>query len=53
MAGYVSADGYGDVNLATQTAPSSRFKNVVFAKGGPLLQPSGKSGYYRRKRIYG
>ncbi|MGA2679240.1 MAG: glycoside hydrolase family 44 protein [Sedimentisphaerales bacterium] len=36
MAGYVSADGNGDVNLVTQTAPSSRFKNAVFVKGAPF-----------------
>jgi Glycoside hydrolase family 44 len=41
MAGYVSADGSGDVNLTTQTAPSSRFKNVVFAKGAPFCSPPG------------
>ncbi|MGA2171911.1 MAG: glycoside hydrolase family 44 protein [Sedimentisphaerales bacterium] len=41
MAGYVSADGNGDVNLATQTAPSSRFKKVVFAKGAPFCSPPG------------
>ncbi|MGD0573646.1 MAG: glycoside hydrolase family 44 protein [Sedimentisphaerales bacterium] len=39
MAGYVSADGNGEVNLVTQTAPSSRFKQVVFSKGAPFCSP--------------
>jgi mannan endo-1,4-beta-mannosidase len=41
MADYVSADGNGDVNLTTQTAPSSRFKQVVFVKGAPFCSPAG------------
>ncbi len=41
MAGYVSADGSGDVDLTTQTAPSSRFKQAVFAKGAPFCSPAG------------
>ena len=41
MAGYVSADGNGDVNLTTETAPSVRFKKVVFAKGAPFCSPPG------------
>jgi hypothetical protein len=40
MAGYVSADDYGEVNLA-QTAPSSRWKKVVYAKGAPFCNPPG------------
>lgn len=40
MAGYVAADGSGPVT-ADQTAPSSRWKKVVFAKGSPFsLAPS-------------
>jgi hypothetical protein len=41
MAGYVSADGNGDVNLVTESAPSPRFKKVVFAKGAPFCSPPG------------
>jgi endoglucanase len=41
MAGYVSADGNGDVNLVTETAPSARFKKVVFAKGSAFCSPPG------------
>lgn len=40
LAGYVAADGNGPVT-ADQAAPSSRWKKVVFAKGGPFsLTPS-------------
>ena len=41
MAGYVSADGSGTVNLTTETAPSARFKTAVFAKGSAFCSPSG------------
>jgi endoglucanase len=41
MAGYVSADGNGNVNLDTEAAPSSRFKKVVFAKGAAFCSPPG------------
>jgi hypothetical protein len=41
MAGYVSADASGAVNLATETAPSPRFKKAVFAKGAPFCSPPG------------
>jgi hypothetical protein len=40
MAGYVSADGAGTVTEA-QTALSSRWKNVVYAKGTPFCSPAG------------
>ena len=40
MAGYVAADGAGPVTV-DQTAPSSRWKKVAFAKGAPFsLAPS-------------
>lgn len=39
MAGYVSADGDGNVDLDTEAAPSARFKQVVFAKGAPFCSP--------------
>jgi endoglucanase len=39
MAGYVSADKNGNVNLATEAAPSARFKKVVFAKGAAFCSP--------------
>jgi mannan endo-1,4-beta-mannosidase len=40
MAGYVAADGAGAVS-EVQTAPSARWKKVVFAKGSPFtLSPS-------------
>ncbi len=41
MAGYVSADKNGNVNLATETAPSPRFKKAVFAKGAAFCSPPG------------
>jgi hypothetical protein len=41
MAGYVSADKNGNVNLATEAAPSPRFKKVVFAKGAAFCSPPG------------
>ncbi len=41
MAGYVSADGSGNVNLTTETAPSARFKKSVFAKGSAFCSPYG------------
>jgi endoglucanase len=41
MAGYVSADGSGNVTLPAQAAPSSRFKKVVFAKGAAFCNPPG------------
>jgi hypothetical protein len=40
MAGYVSADGNGTVTEA-QTAPSSRWKQVVYAKGALFCNPPG------------
>jgi len=41
MAGYVSADENGNVLLPSQAAPSSRFKQVVFAKGAAFCSPPG------------
>ncbi len=41
MAGYVSADDDGYVDCNTEAAPSSRFKEVVFAKGAPFCSPPG------------
>jgi len=41
MAGYVSADGYGTVT-EQQTAPSYRWKEVVFAKPMPFCEPAGE-----------
>jgi endoglucanase len=41
MAGYVSNSVFGEVNLITQTAPSTYFKSVVFAKGAPFCSPPG------------
>jgi hypothetical protein len=41
MAGYVSADKLHEVNLITESAPSSRFKKAVFAKGAPFCSPAG------------
>jgi len=41
MAGYVSADKNGEVNLVTETAPSPRFKKAVFVKGAPFCSPAG------------
>ncbi len=38
MAGYVSADDYGTVDYADR-APSSRWKEVVYAKGTPFCSP--------------
>jgi hypothetical protein len=40
MAGYVSADGSGTVE-ENQSAPSSRWKRVVYAKGAPFCSPPG------------
>jgi hypothetical protein len=40
MADYVSADANGNINLTTETAPSSRFKKVVFVKGNPFCSPT-------------
>jgi mannan endo-1,4-beta-mannosidase len=41
MAGYVSADASGNVNIFTESAPSARFKKAVFAKGAPFCSPPG------------
>jgi len=41
MAGYVSADGFGTVTEG-QTAPSSRWKEVVYAKPTPFCDPAGE-----------
>lgn len=40
MAGYVSADDYGTVS-EDQTAPSSRWKAVVYKKNAPFCVPAG------------
>jgi glycosyl hydrolase family 44/dockerin type I repeat protein len=40
MAGYVAADGAGEV-VETETAPSPRWKEVVFAKPDPFCNPPG------------
>jgi mannan endo-1,4-beta-mannosidase len=40
MAGYVSADGNREV-FVEQKAPSSRWKEVVYAKPGPFCEPPG------------
>jgi len=40
MAGYVSADDLHEVTVE-QKAPSSRWKNVVYAKGAPFCNPPG------------
>ncbi len=50
MAGYVSADGAGNVNLSTQTAPSSRFKTAVFAKGAPFCM-EGRNAIYDMVKV--
>jgi hypothetical protein len=40
MAGYVAADDAGTVSI-DQTAPSFRWKQVVYAKGAPFCDPRG------------
>lgn len=40
MAGYVSADDYGTVD-ESETAPSARWKEVVYAKPGAFCSPPG------------
>jgi hypothetical protein len=40
MAGYVAADGNGTVEV-NQTAPSYRWKKVVYAKSAPFCSPPG------------
>jgi mannan endo-1,4-beta-mannosidase len=40
MAGYVAADDYGTVTVA-ETAPSARWKQVIFAKGAPFCEARG------------
>lgn len=40
MAGYVAADDYGTVE-ESEAAPSSRWKEIVYAKPGPFCSPPG------------